>query len=292
VTLLLTGASGRLGAYLLRQLQSSDIRVVPWSHSWTGALFGFPLQSVDLAQRDQVVRAFRQAQPRWIIHTAALSSVANCFRDPDLARAINRTSTELLAELAKDCGARLVLASTDLVFDGTKGNYGETDSPQPLSTYGWSKLGGEQVVLANPNAVVARLSLLYGPALVAERPGYFDQQIAGLRSGHPINCFVDEWRTPLSYQTAAQALVVLTRSEFQGLIHIGGPERWSRWEMGLQLARRLGARTELVRAIQRTEAPVPEPRPEDNSLDSTLWRRHFPNHRWPAFVEALQELGF
>jgi dTDP-4-dehydrorhamnose reductase len=284
--LLVTGASGNLGGYLLRELAGTQARVTAWSGTGTGALFGFPLRPVDLAARDAVAAAFREARPNAVVHTAAVSSLAECRRDPQRARAVNAGGSALLAELAADAGARLVLVSTDLVFDGEKGDYREEDLAAPVSVYGGTKQAAEQAVLAAPHAAVARVSLLFGPT-VAGRPAFFDEQVRKLRGGEALDCFADEWRTPLSFAAAARALLALARSDVAGLLHIGGPERLSRLDMAARLAAYLGADARLLVATSRLSAGG-EPRPRDVSLNSSRWRRLFPEVLWPGFEEALR----
>jgi dTDP-4-dehydrorhamnose reductase len=285
---LLTGASGQLGAYLLRELTACGAAVTAWSGTRRGELFGVPLQPVDLADADAVADAFRRARPEVIVHAAAVASVAECHRDPPRARRVNVGGTATLAELAAAAGARLVLVSTDLVFDGESPPYREEDLLAPLSVYGRSKADAEAAAsLAAPRAAVARVSLLYGRALTG-RPSFFDQQAEALRAGRPVTLFADEWRTPLHLATAAQALVALARSDFSGVLHVGGPERLSRLEMGQRLARFLGADPSVIVATRRADAPAPEPRPRDVSLDSSLWRQLFPALPWPGWEEALR----
>src|SRR5262249_55315573 len=115
--LLITGASGQLGAYLLRELQD-QADVIAWSGSSRGRLFGFPLHPVDLGDADAVAAAFREARPEAILHAGAWARVADCCRDPQGARRVNTRGTAQLAELAAAIGSRLVMVSTDLVFDG------------------------------------------------------------------------------------------------------------------------------------------------------------------------------
>jgi dTDP-4-dehydrorhamnose reductase len=284
---LLTGASGQLGAYLLRQLTAAGADVTAWSGARRGELFGVPFQPVDLADSDAVAAAFRQARPQTVIHAAAVASIAECHRDPTRARRVNVDGTATLAELAARAGARLVLVSTDLVFDGESPPYSEGDPPAPLSIYGRSKADAEAAALAAPRAAVARVSLLFGRTLTG-RPSFFDQQAEALRAGRPVTLFADEWRTPLHLATAARALVALAHSDFTGLLHLGGPERLSRLEMGHRLAHFLGADSGVLLASRRADAPAPEPRPRDVSLDSSLWRRLFPALPWPGWEEALR----
>jgi dTDP-4-dehydrorhamnose reductase len=287
VRLLLTGASGQLGAYLLRELSAPGADVAAWSGTRRGELFGTPLQPVDMADAAAVAAAFRQARPGAVIHAAAVASIAECHRDPDHARRVNVGGTATLAELAAAVGARLMLVSTDLVFDGEHAPYREADPAAPLSVYGRSKADAEAAALAAPRGAVARVSLLFGRAL-AGRPSFFDQQADALRSGWPVPLFADEWRTPLHLAAAARALAALARSDFTGLLHVGGPERLSRLEMGQRLARFLGADPGVIVPARRADAPASEPRPRDVSLDSSLWRRLFPALPWPGWEEALR----
>jgi dTDP-4-dehydrorhamnose reductase len=224
-----------------------------------------------------------------VIHAAAVSTVAACYRDPAAAEAVNAQGSTQVAELAAAAGTRLVLVSSDLVFDGTGSWYTEQDAPAPLSLYGRTKQAAEQAVLAVPGAAVARVSLLFGPALT-DRPAFFDQQLSALREHRPIPAFTDEWRTPLSLKTAARALVALAESDYAGVLHIGGPERLSRLEMAQQTADVLGLDAAVLTPTTREQFPSPEPRPRDTSLDSSRWRKAFPKVPWPGFHEALGDL--
>ena len=68
------------------------------------------------------------------------------------------------------------------------------------------------------------------------RPSFFGAQISALRQGQPLTLFWDEWRTPLDLASAASGLLALLRSSNTGVLHLGGPERLSRLEMGQRLA--------------------------------------------------------
>jgi dTDP-4-dehydrorhamnose reductase len=286
---LVTGAGGQLGAYLLRDLAGRGAAVTAWGHAGRGDLFGLPLVPVELTDRAVVAAAFRAARPDAVIHCAALSRVADCHRDPARAEAVNVGVTRLLAELADAARARLVFVSTDLVFDGRCGGYTEENAPAPLSAYGRSKAQAEDAVRSCPRALVARVSLLFGPTLTG-RPSFFDEQALALRQRRPCTLFADEWRTPLSLPAAARALVALAEADCTGVLHLGGPERMSRLEMGRRLAASLGADPSMIVAANRDDVPAPEPRPRDTSLDSSRWRGLFPRLPWPTWDEAMREM--
>jgi dTDP-4-dehydrorhamnose reductase len=285
---LITGASGQLGAYLLRELRGGP-GLAAWGGPTGGECLGVRCRAVDLAEAAAVAAAFREDRPDVVLHAAAWARVADCHRDPEGAERVNAAGTRALAELAGDCGARLVLVSTDLVFDGEHAPYREDDPPAPLSVYGRTKARAEAALSGLPRGVVARVSLLYGPSL-AGRPSFFDDQVRALRQGRLVKLFADEWRTPLDLATAARALVELAHSDVTGVLHIGGPERLSRLEMGRRLAQFLGAGGANIVAVRRDDMPAAEPRPRDVSLDSSRWRGLFPGLPWPAWEEALDRL--
>jgi dTDP-4-dehydrorhamnose reductase len=286
--ILITGASGQLGSYLLRELRDLNMPAIAWSGARHGDIFGYPLQSVDLADPEQIKREFQKARPDVVIHAGAISTVAACWQDPRQAEVINTLATGVLTDLAAQADTRLLFLSTDLVFNGEKGWYRETDLPSPLSVYGRSKFAAEQLVLPYSAGVVIRLSLLVGPTLL-DRPGFFDNQVAGLRAGRAITLFEDEWRTPLGLTAAARAVLVLANSNFVGLLHLGGPERVSRLEMGRRLALFLGANPSVIVAAKRNSAVLHETRPRDVSLDSSRWRELFPSQAWPDWTDAFQD---
>jgi len=286
---LVTGASGQLGGYLLRHLRDRGEEVVAWSGSVRGEVCGVPLQVVDLGDTASMPVPFHDAKAEAVIHAAALARVDECLRDPKRARRVNTDATARLAELSADAGARFLYVSTDLVFDGERAPYRETDPPQPLSVYGHTKADGETAVLAVPRTVVARVSLLFGPTL-SGRPGFFDGLVASLREGRQVTMFADEWRTPLAMPAAAAALVEIARSDVTGLLHVGGCERLSRLEMGQCLADHLGTSRSVLLCASRNSVAAAEPRARDVSLDSSRWRSLFPQSPWPTYREALAQM--
>ena len=126
--------------------------------------------------------AVELAHPDVIIHAGAMSSAEAVRRQPALGWDVNVRATEVLSAWAGENQRRLLFTSTDLVFDGTKSWYRESDEAVPILEYGRTKLAAEALVLANCRGLVVRLSMLYGPTLTAE-PAYFDQAIATLRRG-------------------------------------------------------------------------------------------------------------
>src|ERR1035438_6740711 len=124
----ITGANGLIGNYLA---QTAPRFAPRWRvRALTRADF-------DLLDFAAVESEFAKDQPQLVIHCAAITIVGDAQKNPALARRVNVEVTKLLAELAAEI--QLVFFSTDLVFDGRKGNYSESDAANPLHVYGETK---------------------------------------------------------------------------------------------------------------------------------------------------------
>ena len=292
--ILVTGASGQLGAYLLEEAAQLGHAVVGWSGARAERRGAVDLQPVDLADLDAIDPALDRAAPAAIIHAAAISSAEAVRVDPDRAALVNVRATRRIAEWAESRRRRFVFTSTDLVFAGDRALSREDDPAEPTLAYGRTKRAAEVAVVVHPvsavltdsTLTVARLPLLYGPSRCG-RPSFFDRGIAALRRGEPQAFFADEYRTPLDLRSAARGLIQLAASDVAGLIHLAGPERLSRFELMTRAAAALGIDPGLVRANRRADAPGVEARPGDVSLATDRWRRLFPGQPWPTVEAAL-----
>lgn len=266
--IVLTGASGQLGAYLVDRLAESGHDLVAWSGATEGRRGHVALTPIDLTRSAHVERTLDAISPDVILHAAAISSAEAVRLDLTRAQAVNVEATMTLAEWCIRRARRLVFTSTDLVFDGSRPWNREDDPAEPILAYGRTKRDAEDVARGVPGGLIARVALLYGPSRCG-RPNYLDRSMSALRRGDPQRFFEDEFRTPLHYATAADVLVRLVESGASGIVHVGGAERMSRWELMRRLAREHGLDERLVLANRRADAMLAEPRPADVSLDTT-----------------------
>lgn len=287
--ILVTGASGQLGSYLLKELSERRANVTAWNREHTGELFGFRLKQVDLSDQKSTTEAFFEASPEAVIHLAGQTKVKDCFENVEAARRINVDATELIAKLSESSSARLIFTSTDMVFNGERGNYCEDEPTSPLSSYGRSKSDAERFVGDYKSGLVARMSLMYG-VTQSNRPMFFDTLAAKLRAGETSYLFEDEWRTPLDLLTAARLLLSLIETSETGVMHLGGTERMNRFQMGQRLAKHLGCSQSLIQPMLSASAQHTEPRPEDLSLNIDRLRAALPNFVFPSYDEALHQV--
>jgi dTDP-4-dehydrorhamnose reductase len=117
--------------------------------------------------------------------------------------------------------------------------------------------------------VVARLALFYGKALNGT-PSFTEVMLKNLRAGKEVNAFTDQYRSPILVSQLAQAIWELVDSDFCGLIHIGGSERISRYNMAKVLCEQFNLSLELVNPALSHEANLIAFRPLDCSLDISL----------------------
>lgn len=290
-SILVTGGTGVLGWRLCRYLAERGYPVTATYRQRHPHLEGVHWRKLELEDPDSIA-AVASAEPyRAVIHTAAWTNPDHCEEDPARTRQINVTATrELLQGLAG--GAPFLYVSTDLVFDGTRGNYREEDPVHPVNRYAESKVAAEEIVRADPRGIVLRMAKIY--SLGSPSHPCFVTWICGhLEEGRPVALFEDQFRSPVFVLDVTRALERLLGSRPRwNLYHLGGPERLSRLEFGRELARIFGFDSGLLRAT-RFESLGLVPRGKDCSLDSSRFVREFDFHRTPLQegLRALKELA-
>jgi dTDP-4-dehydrorhamnose reductase len=199
-------------------------------------------ESADFSVPGQLADRVRSLRPRAVLHAAALSRTDDCEQDPALADRLNAGVLRELAESLQELGtidraenrARLVVCSTDQVFDGAAASYAEDAAVSPVHAYGRSKAHGESIALASGGAVV-RLPLLLGPPVPGwpAKMGAEAGVLAAARAGRSLSLFVDEWRAPADPADFVHAISALLIGEARtGVFHLAGADAVSRFELG------------------------------------------------------------
>ena len=267
IRVLVTGASGSLGWALCKALVPAS-EVVAAYNSHPSVPEGTEPLRMDLSDVDALVDLCRQNKPRVIFHCAAITNPDECEQDSRRANRVNSEATEEIARIARDMGSRLVFTSTDLVFDGSKGDYHEDDPARPLSVYGTSKLRAEEAVLgAGSGNLVVRSSLMYGMG----SPGsgtFLTGLIETLAGGRRMKLFTDQLRNPILVDDCARALIIAVESGLGGLYHVAGPESLSRLEFGRHVCRAFGYDQALLEPINMEDFDYVAPRPLDSTLNT------------------------
>ena len=143
--ILITGISGFIGNYL-HEYRPRNIQVTGTYFNNKTELPGIDLVQLDLAQVDEFISQNEQNFDA-VIHCAAEASLAECEKYPEKAFLLNSYATEKLAQWSEEQKGKFIFLSTDIVFDGEKGDYTEKDIPLPINIYGKSKFKAEKRIL-------------------------------------------------------------------------------------------------------------------------------------------------
>lgn len=219
--ILILGSHGRLGAALARE--------------WTRAgetVIGLNRTQFDLSWEAPRMRAaLKPLRFAVIVNCAAQTNVDRCETHEDEAFQLNAEAPTVIADIARDHGAKMIHISTDYVFDGAKTTpYTEDDPAQPISIYGASKRAGEAGVLTVTEGagLVVRVSWVFGP----DKPSFVDQIIQRALKEETVSAVADKVATPTYTVDAAQLLrPLLFNDEARGLLHLsnGGSCTWQEY---------------------------------------------------------------
>lgn len=124
-----------------------------------------------------------------VVHCAALTDIEKCESEPEIARRINAAATENLAKMFPK--SLFVYISTDSVFDGKTGNYGEEDKTNPLNVYAQTKLAGEKALAnINENHYIIRTNM-YGFHRPPSGRSLFEWSFERLSGGNQVSGFTN-----------------------------------------------------------------------------------------------------
>ena len=285
--LLVTGASGFLG-WNICQVAKSEWEVYGTYNSSPVTDSGVKFIKTDLTVLGDLKEVWEEIKPDAVIHAAAASKPNFCEENPDISHKINVVAAGDMASLCGAAGIPYVFTSTDLVFDGLNPPYRETDLVCPINTYGGQKVKAEGEILARyPKAAICRMPLMYG--IASPHGGSFIQGfIKTLKSGNCLNLFEDEFRTPVSGTTAARGLLLAIEKKVNGILHLGGKQRISRYEFGLLMAQVLDLPADRITPGKQQDVKSIAPRSPDTSLDSS--QAFDLGYQPPSIMEELAAL--
>jgi dTDP-4-dehydrorhamnose reductase len=224
----------------------------------------------DLCGAALLKEAFQRVRPDAVVHTAALADIDFCQNNQADAERVNVEATRNLAHLCAESGVKMILCSTDSVFDGKKGMYTEEDAPHAVNFYADTKIRAEGIVRETvPNGVVTRLSLVMGLPVLGAGNSFLAKTFDAWKRGQTTKFPENEIRTPMDVITIGRAFLEIAAGDFTGTLHLGGSTRINRYEMACQIAERLGYSRDLVLATDSNAMPGRAPRPNDASLDNS-----------------------
>jgi dTDP-4-dehydrorhamnose reductase len=266
---LITGSNGLLGQTMVKIFRD-DYFVIGCDLTGESFNANYPeneYYQLDLTQRDKVQKGLSQLKPDIIINTAAFTDVDKSEEKRDLCWTTNVRSVEIMVEAVMDFSPVFVQISTDYVFDGKSGSYRETDTTNPVSYYGHTKLAAEKIIKSSGlEYIIARSMVLYGSGQKV-RNNFVTWVIQQLKSGNKIKVVNDQRGNPTLVDDLSEAIKRLLQSEEYGIFHIAGNEVCSRYEFAQKIIKVFNLDAKLMEEVDGSLFKQAAPRPANSSFN-------------------------
>jgi dTDP-4-dehydrorhamnose reductase len=259
--ILVTGSNGLLGTRLMAVLEAhyEVFGISAHAHADRNEF------AVDLTKKENTVESITRIMPQVVVHTAAMTNVDRCETERDLARQTNVEATANVVEGCINTGAKLIFISTDYVFDGARGNYLENDQTNPVNFYGVTKLEAERIVAGGlSGSLVMRTSVLFG--WHPRRLNFVTWVMEGLGKHGNLRVVKDHFNSPTFIDNLAHAVSNAIERDSEGILHVAGSERISRFDFALRIAKRFGLQEGLLMPVLMRDLKWNARRPADSSL--------------------------
>jgi len=288
--ILITGANGLLGQSLLFLGQNRHELLATGRGPARGNHFGFPYAELDSTKEEDYERVFEEFKPDVVIHSAAMTQVDDCEQDQEACNLLNVEATKYCAEACARHGIHLIFLSTDFIFDGKNGPYGEEAEPAPLSVYGWSKLRAEEAVKASGvRYAIARTVLVIGYVPGLSRSNIILWARQALGRGERIRVVHDQVRSPTWSVDLADGCLRIAEVGAEGIYNISGPDTMSILDLVRRVAYHAGLDASLIDAVSSESLGQAAKRPPITGFDISKARRDlgFSPH---SFSEVLNRI--
>lgn len=260
---LVTGAAGMLGAEFVSALQEINAEVVRASRP-----------AVDLDRPDLISKYLRVNTGAAVIHCAAETNVDACELQPEMAFRRNRDVTRVVAETARELGAKLVFVSSSGIFDGKKSEpYHEYDEPSPCTVYAQSKVAAEEVLRAEfPEALIVRAGWLFGGES-SQRKNFVAARWREAQGKAEIVSASDKTGTPTWTRDLVEQVFCLLAADASGVFHTVNAGSATRAEYVAEILSLCGSRAR-VKPVSSKEFPRSAPVPDNEALVSARVAEH------------------
>uniref|UniRef100_A0A6V2E289 RmlD-like substrate binding domain-containing protein n=1 Tax=Ditylum brightwellii TaxID=49249 RepID=A0A6V2E289_9STRA len=241
--------------------------------------------------------------PDVIVHCAAWTHVDGCEQDPEKSHRQNVAATQSLKAIATEIKAKLVFVSSDYVFDGSVGPYGENAIPNPLNVYGKHKLESERIVLGaekggpNQNSIVLRITNVYGKD-PGRNKNFVTRVAANLQKNandavaNPMTLKLpsDQYATPTDAADVGVIAQMLVADDKSGIYHLAAPEYYSRVALARKVMQWVSGNTATVVSIKTCDLGQPAQRPLRGGLLSSRLESEYPDFVFQTVSDYLDRM--
>jgi len=265
--ILVTGASGLLGSNFVmeaQQIGEDIIAVSNLNHIYFSLI---KIVQMDLKDKEKIDELFEALTPEWVVHCAALTNVDWCEQHPYETYEINTEASRNLARAADRVGSRFIYISTDSVFDGSRGNYSENDTPSPINIYAKSKLAGERAVQDESESSLIIRTDIYGWN-ACEKLSLAEWILKELESNRTINGFTDVIFTPILVNDLSEIIFESMKYKLSGIYNIAGVQACSKYDFARDIAEIFNLNDQLIEPISISDSSLRVPRPRNVTLNT------------------------
>ena len=290
--LLVTGIAGVAGYNAFRYFHKRHPgKVIGLRQVNNWPLRGKGVVACNLEDREALADLFDRYQFAAVLNCAGNCALKSCELDEALAWRTNVYGLQTMLDVLSSNPVRMIHLSIDLVFSGAdRGDYTETDVPDPVTVYGKTMVAAERLLLsARPDACILRISLPMGISFNGHG-GAIDWIQSRFKKSKPATLYFDEIRTPTYTDCLNQLFRTLLAADLSGLYHAGGPRQLSLYQIAQVISRVGGYDPNHLMGCPRINAGPMPPRAGNVSLDSGKLRKalgYEPFDPWPvdeAFV--------
>jgi len=243
-----------LGSALVARLRADGERAL-----------GVDISEADLTREERARDLVKHAHPTHVIHCAAYTDVDGAESDAETCHRANALAPKYVARACANAGARMLMISTDYVFDGKATEPYPVDAePNPVGVYARSKYTGEKAAAAAlEDCQIVRTAWLYGPG----RRNFVVKIRDLLARNGPLRVVNDQRGSPTYAVDLAKRLIALTRLDVRGIFHLTNSGHCTWCEFARKIAELLGKDPSVIQPVATAERPVPAPRPAWSVLD-------------------------
>lgn len=285
----ITGGSGLLGSALSFELIKK--RLISGYHSSRIIIKdnNFSSVSIDITNIDSF-KVIEKMSPDVIIHTAALTDLEFCEKNPELAYEVNVKGTENVISVAEKCSAKLVYICTDYIFDGENKNYSELDKPNPLSVYAKTKLQGEEIIKNTFDDFINIRTSLYGWPSNPKKSSFSSWIINSLRNDIGITLVDDQMSSLMFTNDFANILLKMLEYDLVGTYNVASTNSMSKYDFSLIIAEIFNLNKGLICPISLNQYlkkfHLHAKRPKNVSLNTSKIAREL-GQEMPTILEGI-----
>lgn len=293
MNVLVTGANGFLGYYLIQRLLEKGFDVIATGKGSCRLPFTnasrFTYIEMDFTDPYAVHDVFDKYHPEIVVHGGAITKPDECELNQWQAYLVNVEGTVTVLLNAAEQKSYFIFLSTDFIFDGEKGMYKEMDTPNPVNYYGRTKLEAEEAVKEYEyDWAIVRTVLVYGKPMHS-RSNILTIVKDKLEKGESYNVLDDQVRTPTYIEDLANGIIQIIEKRAKGVYHLSGMDVLTPYQMACKAADHLGLDKKLLRCVTAADFSQPARRPLLTGFDISKARAEL-GFEPVSFEEGLRKM--